>query len=210
MKNILLFFLLPLVSFSQTNPECDSLVIECCFYNPQNPDTITLNVTNNSGYIFPYPGFIIFNTNMDTIAKENVNYFGIANAPQQHVLTVVNSFSLPFVGTLQLYTGFYDSLHCSFPIIITDTVTGIQPVHKLNGVSLFPNPASEYVNISVEGDYAPCQYTLMDVCGRLILSGRLTSTQSRIEIADLKKGIYFIQLSNGSGELMKPGKIIIE
>lgn len=130
MKNLLAFFLLtiPFLSFSQNPPNCDSLTIDCCVIYNDNSDSIELNVANSffSMELFSYPGFILLDENGDTIGMEQINYFGIGSQGQNHYLEIMNPFTLPFSGTLELYSNFYDSLHCVFPIMIEDNTSSIQ------------------------------------------------------------------------------------
>jgi hypothetical protein len=98
---------------------CDSLELVYLGFNPFNPDEIIVYVHNtNINEIFDYPGFKLVNANGDTVASETVNFFGIAGY-SAHKLTAALDNYVPgtvFNGTLLLYTGFYDSLVCTFPV----------------------------------------------------------------------------------------------
>src|SRR5512145_1261293 len=117
----LIIFMLPELSRSQNIPACDSLVIECCSFEVSQ-NTVTLEASNYSSYLFDYPGFILYNADMDTVAIETVNYYGISTG-QPHWLNIIQPFSLPFNGIFELYVLFYDSLTCTFEVTIPDTVT---------------------------------------------------------------------------------------
>jgi len=82
---------------------------------------------------------------MDTIAIETVNYFGIGSGPQTHTMNLVAPLNLPFTGFLNLYTSFYDSIACSFPIAIPDTTTGLALDFQDKGyLNLHPNPLIQF------------------------------------------------------------------
>lgn len=107
------------VSGGPNLPACDSLVIVSIEYSAFNDTVIELTVSNNSSVLFDYPGFILFDSNGDTLAMETVNYFGIGQGPQVHVLAIRPSATLPtgsFNGTLELWTGFYVDHPCTFNI----------------------------------------------------------------------------------------------
>src|SRR5690348_13010364 len=109
MKKILLLSLLQLSFFAkaQNLPSCDTLVINCCTLNSVGPNTITLYASNSSSNLFDYPGFIVLDAALDTIAKETVTYFGIGQGFQAHTMDIVAPLLLPFNGTLELHTLFY-------------------------------------------------------------------------------------------------------
>ncbi len=128
MKRILCFFI-PILSFSQGfsqqagNPaECDSLDIVSLQYNPFDLNELLVVAQNNNHLeIFSYPGFKLINTSNDTVAEETVNYFGISSQSVHQLNTTLTGFQPGdvFSGELLLYTNFYDSLRCVFPVSTT-------------------------------------------------------------------------------------------
>ena len=73
-----------------------------------------MNVFNSSwDNIFSYPGFILFNSFGDTIAIENVNYYGITEQTA-HILQIQENAIITSDVSLQLHTGFYDYLQCEW------------------------------------------------------------------------------------------------
>ena len=66
-----------------------------------------------------------------------------------------------------------------------------------NVVSVFPNPAQNFVNISI-GNYTNGTLTISDVNGRTVHSANLNSSESTIDITNLDAGIYIIQVNTGN------------
>lgn len=102
------------------NPsECDSVDIVSVHYNPFDMGQLLVHVQNNNQQeIFDYPGFKLLNTTNDTVAAEMVNFFGISAESVHHLNTTLTGY-LPgdvFSGELLLYSNFYDSLRCIFPV----------------------------------------------------------------------------------------------
>lgn len=98
---------------------CDSLLIVELQYGAFNDSTVNVTVENYSSTLFDYPGFVLLDDNGDTVAIETVNYFGIGVGPQLHTLVLVPGATLPagnFIGTLELWTGFYTAHACTFPV----------------------------------------------------------------------------------------------
>jgi len=103
---------------AEANP-CDSLEILYVGFNPLNPEEIIVYVRNtNINEIFSYPGFKLVDNTGDTVASETVDFFGIGGYSAHRLNTTLEDYApgTVFNGTLLLYTGFYDSLVCSFPV----------------------------------------------------------------------------------------------
>lgn len=97
---------------------CDALTIPSIQWHAFDDTTIMVHVTNDSGEIFSYPNFILFNGSGDTLALETVDLFGIGTE-SWHSLPVMNGVVIPtgpFSGSLELWTGFTDSLACSWDV----------------------------------------------------------------------------------------------
>ncbi|MBT8196472.1 MAG: T9SS type A sorting domain-containing protein [Bacteroidia bacterium] len=111
-----IFFLLVSAGFCQAQlTKCDSLYIQNIEYAPFNDSLIAVYVYNESSDIFSYPGFILYDANGDTVAKEIVNYFGIGNE-QVHYMTIQPGVVVQenFNGTIELWSGFYSTLECTY------------------------------------------------------------------------------------------------
>ena len=75
MKNlILIVFSFILFSFNAQSFSWDSIKISSVIIDTNN--SLQVTVKNSSIDIISYPGFVLFNPNADTMAKEIVNYFG--------------------------------------------------------------------------------------------------------------------------------------
>lgn len=73
-------------------------------------------------------------------------------------------------------------------------------------VNVFPNPANSYVDIRTEG--TPCIWKLEDVNGKLLkYNKQLSSEPQRIDVSQLKSGIYFLHVI--SGGLQSNHKLVI-
>jgi len=203
-KPILLTGFLFLSSFinAQNLPACDSLIVNCCAIDSMGPNTITLYATNFSSELFDYPGFVLFDANMDTIAKETVNYFGIGTWTQPHTLNVLAPLNLPFTGYLNLYMLFYQEFACSFPITISDTATGIQLPDEIGDVKLYPNPFTEYVTIEIE-NFPGSENLYLSICdlpGREILRIDYERSPLQLRLKELDKGIYFLRIRDAENK----------
>ncbi|MFZ5554195.1 MAG: T9SS type A sorting domain-containing protein [Bacteroidota bacterium] len=71
-------------------------------------------------------------------------------------------------------------------------------------VSVFPNPASEFIMIQYPENFSP-EITLSDISGREILFSqeKISSSQLRISLSEISAGSYFIVLRSGETTMMK-------
>ncbi|MCK4662191.1 MAG: T9SS type A sorting domain-containing protein [Bacteroidales bacterium] len=73
---------------------------------------------------------------------------------------------------------------------------------------LYPNPATDYINISLSHNNQTNKFEIYDITGKLILSEKLISTLTKIHITALSKGLYFYRIKNnnktiGTGKFIK-------
>jgi hypothetical protein len=213
MKKIILPALLAISIFSkaQNLPACDSLVIACCTFDSLGVNTITIYADNHSSVLFDYPGFVLFNAAMDTIAKETVQYFGIGTGFQPHTMDIVAPLVLPFSGKLNLYTGFHTFLACSFPYQIADTATGVLEHDGMNRVEVYPNPAVSSVTITLPGFTAEqdLEVAVCDVTGREVLRTKFDLSPMKVELKGLSEGMYVLKIIDAQDEVKVSRKVIV-
>jgi len=181
---------------AQNIPACDSLYISCCTYDTLGPNTITIYASNYSSVLFDYPSFVLFNLNMDTIAKETVTYFGISQGPQPHTLDIVAPLILPFNGYLNLYTLFDVTLDCSFPFYIPDTVNRVQELQGKNKLEVYPNPAEQFMEIKIEPGMTDGIVLIYNLLGDLVVQPQTVNFKEpvRVDVHSLPPAIYRLEV----------------
>lgn len=149
---------------------------------------------------------------MDTIAKETVTYFGISAGPQPHTLIIVAPLVLPFTGFLNLYTWFYDSLACSFPFTIPDSITGISNAQRNGGIKIFPNPAPGKVMIEAAGfsEGQECSLDIFNVLGKTVYHKSNEHFPLQLLLDKINPGIYFIRISCPEFNMLTTQKLIVQ
>ncbi|MEG1498586.1 MAG: PCMD domain-containing protein [Bacteroidales bacterium] len=75
-------------------------------------------------------------------------------------------------------------------------------------VSVYPNPATEYVNVILPNDIRESNMDIFDQSGRKVLSQILNQTTTRIELGNLSTGFYTYRIVSNAGENLASGKII--
>ena len=76
-------------------------------------------------------------------------------------------------------------------------VTGmLEFATKVEEVIIYPNPASEKISVLLNSGLENSSYTISDITGRQILSGKITAENSEIATSGLSTGTYILQVKN--------------
>lgn len=81
------------------------------------------------------------------------------------------------------------------------TFVGIDDFNTSSSISVYPNPASSIINISLGNENKPIQYKVFDATGKLQLEGDATNNLFSIDVNNLAAGIYFLKISSYSKPL---------
>lgn len=87
-----------------------------------------------------------------------------------------------------------------------DKPTLIDEASVISGISLYPNPAKEELNVRFADD-SFSEYTITDITGKVLLSDKINGLSERIDISSLSKGVY---LFSAKGNRTSVHKIIKE
>lgn len=68
----------------------------------------------------------------------------------------------------------------------------------LKNLTLFPNPASDRINLIGNNDVL--QYSIYNSIGAIVATGRLTGNTAMIDIASFTAGFYYLQVTNNHSE----------
>ena len=84
---------------------------------------------------------------------------------------------------------------------------GINEISQSNLFSVYPNPANSHINVKADVTLLGSDYTIYDNTGKLVLSGKINSENTVIELGNLSGGIYMF---NVGGNLKQTFKVIKE
>ncbi len=74
---------------------------------------------------------------------------------------------------------------------------GIAPKDELEGVSIYPNPVSDYLHLNLKNTASANTISIMDVTGKEVFRRLYDSSKDvDIPVGNLVKGIYFIRIEN--------------
>ncbi len=90
-------------------------------------------------------------------------------------------------------------------INLNNTATGIQSNEKLSAEKfyVFPNPASDLLNVTFKGNFSDTYYSIYNLLGSKLSEGVFTDVSSHIDISGYSDGMYFLKLSDGKTEITK-------
>ncbi len=86
-----------------------------------------------------------------------------------------------------------------------DTSNMVNSVQANNKIKIYPNPATNTLQITIS-NWQPgknSNYLLMDITGRILLNGEITSSKQQIDIHQLANGIYLIQINSGQQKIIQ-------
>lgn len=91
------------------------------------------------------------------------------------------------------------------------TTTNLNEIDSYIDFSIYPNPAKEKLTIDISNNIAN-HYLLKitNTLGQIVVSSELNKNVSDIDINNLYRGVYFIQLVNPENNLISIKKVIIE
>jgi len=74
---------------------------------------------------------------------------------------------------------------------------------------IFPNPASDIINIEFSQVYQSATFQLMDIGGKMVIEKQLNANRQSINISTLPAGTYVYRIFNKNG-LDERGKVVVE
>lgn len=92
-------------------------------------------------------------------------------------------------------TSLLSSIGCG-PVSINES-------NSLNVFSVYPNPANNQINVKTDAKFLGSVYVVYDNTGKLVLTGKITSENTVIELGNLSAGIYLLSAGENSKHVFK-------
>ena len=80
--------------------------------------------------------------------------------------------------------------------------------YTTNDVVIYPNPAKDMVNVTLNEDSENISWTLINMHGQVVKKMNEVSGSFEIDLNDVDKGIYFLNVSVDDKPIIK--KIVVE
>ncbi|MBU3659006.1 MAG: T9SS type A sorting domain-containing protein [Flavobacteriales bacterium] len=132
-------------------------------------------------------------TNLSTSMSNTLDYFwDFGDGSTSNAQNPVHPYATTGTYTVTLIVS-----NCIFSDAITKTLQ-IGPLsvteNLFSQLKIWPNPAISHINIETEYSFSDLYYTINDVEGRMVLEGKIESENSKIDISNLSKGIYLVNI----------------
>jgi hypothetical protein len=98
------------------------------------------------------------------------------------------------------YQNANSATNCYTLRVTTGTASREDNMIVENKVSVFPNPASSYVTIKVDGLRGKADIRIFDIYGKMVMQQGSMNTITNLDIARLPAGVYTVKVKNASAE----------
>jgi hypothetical protein len=86
--------------------------------------------------------------------------------------------------------------------IVNNGVIGISE-QVLSTLNVYPNPTNDKFTLNVSNDLLGKIYVITDFSGRIISQGNINSLIQTVDIQDISKGSYFLQIDKSTAKAIK-------
>jgi len=93
-------------------------------------------------------------------------------------------------------------------VIVLTTPTGLNDPDQDQSFNLYPNPASEYINITSDKELIGKSLQVYTSSGMLISEQIITGKQNFIPVSNFAKGVYYLRISDEKGQFMQ--KLVVQ
>lgn len=168
-------------------------------------DTIHVFQSPAASFLTVNPSILNFGMNGGT-QSANINTDGTWNAYISDAWISINSnngsgnymlevsvdtnFSVSaLTGTITIVSGSF--IH---EIVVTqDGYISLAETVEGDKISVYPNPAKEYLFLNISDVNAPLEYYITDLHGKVLITDKLYNNENKIDISFLNSGVYILQ-----------------
>ena len=179
----------------------------CCNITVNSqPNSQTININNNAQFIAgssdPSSTFQ-WQTDLG-VGYQNLNSVGQYSGTANDTLTIANT---TLSNNNQPFRCIVSSGSCSdtsnVAILTVNNNVGINEFTQDNLFSVYPNPAKSQINVKADAKLLGSIYTVYDNTGKLVLSGKIISENTTIELGNLSGGIYLFSVGENLKQTFK-------
>jgi hypothetical protein len=136
---------------------------------------------------------------------------GCKNITTAVVTTFNSTYPNPCFDNIKTSIDSVKALHQSLAIndLSCQTTSSLSESDYNNPFSVYPNPATEVVSI-VFSKNIKGTFSVFAIDGSEVLNGNISGTNTQIELAGIKKGLYFIGIHDSKGQVIAVNKLVKE
>jgi len=165
-------------------------------------------ITTSGGTLQMTASVLPSNATNSTIVWSVVPGTGDATIDTAGLLTAVAD------GTVDVVASATDGSNVSYSleIVISNQTTGMASSINNNSISVYPNPATNFINIDVNklSNADKINIKIINTTGQTVYSKEYTNMNGiiKIETSNLSQGMYYLMLNNGVNRLSKAISIL--
>ena len=185
-----------------TQQEITDLYNGCQLTVNTQPNSQTININNNAQFtVGSSDPSATYQWQTDLgVGFQNLNNVGQYSGTINDTLTIANT---TLSNNNQPFRCIISSGSCTdtsnVAILTVNNNVGINEFTQDNLFSVYPNPAKSQINVKADATLLGSLYTVYDNTGKVVLSGKIISENTTIELGNLSGGIYLFSV----GENMK-------
>jgi len=177
-----------------------------------NPDTlnpngynvsIQFNAADSIWINYPHVSAVL-DCNGDTVATGGLSFFGqLGQTTNDYLVTVSGSLACEPLTAVFVYLG--DGIFNNDTCLLTfGATTGISNFSQALGeFFIFPNPSINQVNIQTNLSQIGTSYLVYNHTGKLILTGKLDSESTVLDISNFSEGVYLFRVGENLKQTFK-------
>lgn len=81
--------------------------------------------------------------------------------------------------------------------IVNNGLSGVTEISNTN-ILVYPNPTNGNIQLEVSSELVGRRFSILDFSGRIILNGKITSTQEHIDLQNVARGAYYLSIENST------------
>lgn len=197
--------------------------ITCDFFcaTNMNMDTdtslkVSIFMKGEPPYFIHYPHVsAITNTNGDTLAMNNMEFFGHIGGTSQDYTAYTKGTSLPsnFKGMVYLkyYYYLWDSIFVvqTCPLVYPCLSTGTESDFSSTEIRVYPVPLNPASPLRIDGIIPPNAYfRVFDLTGREVEQKPIVSSSLQLDKGNLPEGMYMYVIGDNK-TIFKTGKLVV-
>ncbi len=189
-----------------TQQEITDLYNGCQTSVNTQPTTQTININNNAQFVVSSSSpSATYQWQTDLgVGYQNLNSVGQYSGTTTNTLSVSN---VTMSNNNQPSRCIVSSGSCSdtsnVAILTVNNNVGINETSQDNLFSVYPNPAQHVINVKVDAKLLGSVYNVYDNTGKLVLSGKINSENTVIELGNLSGGIYLFSVGENLKQTFK-------
>ena len=195
------------VSGNQDNGDYWVVKLKSCQLSVSiQPSSQTLNVNNNALFVTSSSDSLAnyqWQTDLG-VGFQNLNSVGQYSGTENDTLTISN---LTLANNNQPFRCIISSGSCTdtsaIAVLTIGNITETKEISQSNLFSVYPNPAQHVINVKVDAKLLESVYTIYENTGKVVLSGKINSESTVIEIGNLSGGIYLFSVGENLKQTFK-------